>query len=141
MAGLTLDTGALIAIADSLTRKRGAGRGRRVVEVWKAAVDDEVPVTVPALVLCEFWRGQAAGPIVKLVDGVDIDDVDKEAALAIGLYLAGRGRTGPSMVDASVVISAARRGDVIYTSDIDDLVRVATDLGVERHVKVLELDE
>lgn len=141
MAGLTLDTGALIAIADSLTRKRGAGPGRHVVAAWTAAVDDEVPVTVPALVLCEFWRGQAAGPVVSLVDGVEIDDVDKEAALAIGLYLTGRGRTGPSMVDASVVISAARRGDVIYTSDIDDLARVVTDLGLERHVRLLDLDQ
>mgnify|MGYP001561529685 CR=1 FL=1 len=113
MFGLTLDTSALVAIVDAITTKRGSAMTRRrVVQVWEAALEAERPVTVPALVLAEFWRGQLAGPVVKLVRALTVDVVDKTTAKAVGAYLAEHGaRTGPSMVDASVVISAARRNE------------------------------
>jgi hypothetical protein len=39
---------------------------------------------------------------------------------------AARGRSVPDLVDAIVMASAASRGDVVYTIDVDDLERLRT---------------
>jgi hypothetical protein len=49
MGGLTLDTGALIA----LERNR-----KGMSEVVRAATDDGLRIIVPAIVLSEWWRGR-----------------------------------------------------------------------------------
>lgn len=110
--GLTLDTGALIAL------ERGA---RRMVAVWQAATEDAVRITVPAPVLAEWWRGQR-GPVERLADGVEVEPMVRATSEAIGLVLA-RVR-GATLVDAMVVLTAARRGDFVYTSDMSDLARI-----------------
>jgi hypothetical protein len=43
---------------------------------------------------------------------------------------------GPSAIDAIVMASASRRGDVVYTSDYDDLDRLR---GFFREVRVLSV--
>jgi hypothetical protein len=46
--GLTFDTGALIALE---------GRRSRIAEVLAAARTMRVPITVPTVVVAEWWRG------------------------------------------------------------------------------------
>ena len=112
--GLTLDTGALIA----LEQKR-----KRMKEVLAAARVLRRPITVPAVVVAEWWRGQR-GPIARLLDGVIIEPLHERLARIAGEALAAT--RGSNAIDALVVASAAQRGDVVYTSDIDDLTRLAS---------------
>ena len=70
----------------------------------------------------EWWRGQR-GPAARILDRAIVEPLSHELATIAGAALAECG-DGPSVVDAVVVASAARRGDLVYTSDIDDLTRV-----------------
>lgn len=109
---LTLDTGALVALERGDARAHAlverAGRGGRVF--------------VPISVVVEWWRGQR-GPAARLLDGFDVEPLSLVVARAAGEAL-GRVRRGPSPTDAVVMASAAQRGDVVLTSDLDDLVRL-----------------
>ncbi len=115
MAGLTLDTGALIA----------AERGdRRFWAYWKEALRREVDVTIPAPVLAQAWRGKREARLAMVVAGCCVDHLDATMAKRTGTLC---GRTGTSdVVDAFVVVSAGERRDDILTSDPDDLRRLAS---------------
>jgi predicted nucleic acid-binding protein len=110
--GLTFDTGALIALENG---------ERRMLAVLTAARDGDEPITVPAAVVAEWWRGQR-GPVAHMLDGMDVEPLSAELARAAGEALA---RTGSeNAIDAIVMASAASRGDIVYTSDFDDLSRL-----------------
>lgn len=110
--GLTFDTGALLALES---------RRQRISHVYRTAVNDGLIVTVPAAVLAEWWRGRTDAREL-IAGGVRIEPLDGELARAAGEAIAlVRNAT---VVDAIVMASAARRGDVVYTSDYDDLERL-----------------
>jgi predicted nucleic acid-binding protein len=112
MAGLTFDTGALIG----LERKH-----HRIRRVFATAVGDNIRVTVPSVALAEWWRGRTdLGD--DLLAAVDVEPVDEGLAKAAGEALAAV--PGATTIDAIVMASAARRGDVVYTSDFEDLARL-----------------
>lgn len=111
-AGLTFDTGALVA----LERRR-----QRIAHVYATAVADGIPVTVPAVVVAEWWRGRSDEREI-IVRGVRIEDTNVELAKLAGEAIAAV--PGATAVDALVMASAARRGDVVYTSDFTDLQRL-----------------
>ena len=112
--GLTFDTGALIA----LERRR-----QRMTDVLRRAAQRAVPITVPAPVLGEWWRGQGGAWIRDLRACFDVEPMTERLALTAGEALA---RTkGKNLVDAVVVASAAQRGDIVYTADVLDLERLA----------------
>lgn len=111
--GLTLDTGALIALEH---------RRKRMKDVLAASRVLSRPITVPSVVVAEWWRGQR-GPIARLLDGVIVEPIDERLARIAGRALVETG--GSNAIDALVVASAAQRGDVIYTSDVGDLTRLA----------------
>jgi hypothetical protein len=112
MSGLTFDTGALIA----LERRR-----QRIARVFTTAVIDGWIVTVPSVVIGEWWRGRSDARET-ILRGVRIERIDTALAKAAGEAIAlVRGAT---VVDAIVMASAARRGDVVYTSDFSDLDRL-----------------
>jgi predicted nucleic acid-binding protein len=111
--GLTLDTGALIAL------ERRRVRVATLIQVVRA---DGGRVTVPSVVIAEWWRGQR-GPAARILDAFDIDPIEARLARTAGEALARIGG-GVSAVDALVMASAAARGDRVLTSDVPDLDRL-----------------
>jgi predicted nucleic acid-binding protein len=57
-----------------------------------------------------------------ILRGVRVEPTSEELAKVAGEALAAV--PGATSTDAIVVASAARRGDTIYTSDVDDLERL-----------------
>ncbi len=120
----TLDTGALIALVEI-----AAGRSSNVVaKTLLARMRDRnnpLPVSAPTPVLAEWWRGEA-GPAAAVRDAVTAVPTSRDVAIDAGLLLAALGKSygeGDLLVmDAIVVVSAARRHDDIYTSDTEDIV-------------------
>jgi hypothetical protein len=112
VTGITFDTGALIAL------ERRRLRMRHVVEL---ARQRDQRITVPADVVGEWWRGHSdlRGAIL---DSVDVEPLTLKLAQIAGEALAAV--PGATLVDAIVVASAASRGDVIYSSDVDDLEKL-----------------
>ena len=117
MIGLTYDTGALLA----------AEANRRSLWVLheRAIVHGNRPV-VPAGVLGQAWRGGPQAELSRLLRGCQIEELTEARARAAGVACA-RSRTR-DVVDASVVVGALARGDLVVTSDPDDLRRIAAAL-------------
>jgi predicted nucleic acid-binding protein len=114
MAGLTLDTGALIAFERA---------DRRVLVHLKNAKLQGSELTVPTVVIAEAWRGGARSARVgKLLQTCVVEPLFENIARIAGEAM---GATRDSTVaDAIVVASAASRGDRVLTSDFDDLDRL-----------------
>ena len=111
---ITLDTGALIAL------ERG---GARMLRIVSAAVQSDTRITVPTVVVAEWWRGRASKRMQRLLDGIDIEPLDARLAKIAGDAIgAVRGAT---TLDAIVMASAAQRGDTVFTSDVEDLAHLA----------------
>jgi len=126
MAGLTLDTGALIAL------ERG---DTRMSKVFARAAECALTLTVPMVVVAEWWRGSSRR-VAWILDSCDLEAMDEALAKAAGEALQAIGRA--TTIDAIVMASAARRGDLVYTSDFDDLTRLAAHFP---SVRVLSVDE
>lgn len=111
MAGLTLDTGALIA----------ADRADHRIEIlFKLWARNRTALTIPSVAVAQAWRGGSrSARLARLIDECAIDALDLEQAQVTGELLARSGTH--DAVDAAVVVSAARRGDAILTTDPDDL--------------------
>lgn len=112
MTGLTFDTGALIA----LERRR-----QRMTQIYRLAVEDGLLVTVPAAVVAEWWRGRTDAREM-ILRGVRVEPLDGELAKLAGDALAAVARA--TTIDAIVMASAARRGDIVYTTDMGDLSKL-----------------
>lgn len=113
MPGVTLDTGALIAI------ERG---DRRMQALLDEAAFAGADIAIPAGVIAQAWRGSARQARLArflglgTVTTVVLDDLEARASGALC------GITGTSdVVDASVVICARARGHAAVTGDPDDL--------------------
>ena len=109
---ITLYTGALIAIER---------RDRRMLAFMTVAHATGGRITVPSVVVGEWWRGQR-GPAARILDAVAIEVLPASLAKLAGEALAMV--SGATLVDAIVVASAAQRGDLVVTSDVDDLARI-----------------
>ncbi len=118
MGGITYDTGALVAAErnDRLVwalHRRALGRGRRP--------------TVPAGVLGQAWRGGPQAEMSRLLKGCRIEPLDEVRARTAGTACA-RARTSDP-IDATVAVGAIARGDLVVTSDDDDIHALADALG------------
>lgn len=122
--GATYDTGMLIA----LERYKS-----RALQIHERLRERKIRVTVPMVVIAEWWRGRTddRDDILQSID-VELGEpcrlVAKVAGEALALLQTKReDETFRSklLVDAIVMASASLRGDVVYTSDIDDLSRLA----------------
>lgn len=112
MLALTFDTGALIAL------ERGDKRMRTVLET---AMLDEVAIVVPAVVVAEWWRGMGRRR-ESILASVDVEPTSEHVARIAGEAIAAV--PSATVVDAIVMASAAQRGGIVYTSDLEDMERL-----------------
>jgi len=106
---ITLDTGALIALER---------RSQRMTDVLARARLREEVMIVSQVVLAEWWRGRSDWRERILASLVVEPLTDARAKLA---GEAAARVAGATVIDAIVMASAASRGDVVFTSDVDDL--------------------
>jgi predicted nucleic acid-binding protein len=126
MKSLTLDTGALIAL------ERGDKRMRTVA---LAARTTGAALVVPSPVLTEWWRGgRSAHRQTLVLKTLSVEPPTSELARVAGEAIAAT--PGATPIDALVMASAAQRGDVVYTSDFDDLDRLRSYFGTVRVLRV-----
>lgn len=125
MSRIVLDAGALIALERN---------DRAMWAVLKLAALDGSDVLVPSAALAQVWRGGAAqAQLSRALDHCVIASFDA-VARPVG-ELCGRAGTS-DICDAQVALVAARRGDVLYTSDLDDMRRLVAACGRRRPVMV-----
>lgn len=111
MAGLTLDTGALIAY------ERG---DERIREILAVAYARGVVPTIPAIALAEVWRGDAKDArVTRLLKACSIETVDEQLARSAGRLR--RATPGAATIDACIAAGVNQRGDAIATSDPTDM--------------------
>jgi hypothetical protein len=117
MSGVTYDTGALLAAERN---------ERRLWALHRRALERGVSPTVPAGVLAQAWRGGPQPQLSRLLAGCSIEDLTEVRSRAAG---AACGRAGTDdVIDASVVVGAVARRDLVVTSDDDDLTEIDTAL-------------
>lgn len=112
MNAFTFDTGALLA----LERNR-----QRMVAVFKTARTDKIPILVPGPCVAEWWRGRT-DVREKILASVIVVHTDDALMKLAGEALAAVPKA--TCVDAIVMATAARRGGVVFTSDVGDLTRL-----------------
>jgi len=111
---LTFDTGALLA----LERNR-----QRMVAVFKTAFADKTPIYVPSMCVVEWWRGRT-DLREKILASVIVEHTDNALVRLTGEALAAV--PSATSIDAIVMATAARRGGTVFTSDVEDLLRLQT---------------
>jgi hypothetical protein len=113
ITGLTLDSGALIAL------DRGAGRARALID---RATENGWAVAVPSGALAQTWRdGARQARLSRLLaqPEVTVPVLDEATARAVGILC---GRSGHSdVVDVHVALHATELGHHVVTSDPDDI--------------------
>ena len=124
MTGVTLDTGVLIALER---------RGQRAIALFQRALERDLVITVPADVVGEWWRGRT-DLRVTLLQSVDVEPLTESLAKLAGEALAVV--RGATLVDAIVMASAAQRGDVVFSSDLDDLQKLQRHFPSVRVVRI-----
>lgn len=124
MAGVTYDTGALIAAERN---------DRRMWALHAAFLAEEVVPVVPAPVLAEAWRG---GPrqasLARLLAMCDVEEMSVQQAQDVGV-LAGKA-DHDDIVDVTVVEGAARRGDAVVTANRSHIEKIAKATG--KHIVI-----
>ena len=110
--GITLDTGALIAI------ERRKQRGTQLLELARQRL---AVLAVPVPVVAEWWRART-DVRERILDVVNVEPLSVAVAKLAGEALASvRGATA---IDAIVMAFAASRSDVVFTGDTQDLERL-----------------
>lgn len=115
MAGVTYDTGALLAAERN---------HRRMWALHAGFLAEEVVPTVPAPVLAQAWRGGARqANLSRLLVMCAIEPLTESQARQVGV-LAGKAKHD-DIVDLAVAEGAIRRGDAVVTSDDEHIRRIA----------------
>jgi predicted nucleic acid-binding protein len=110
--GVTFDAAVLVALE---RRKQSAWN------VYRRVRERGAPITVPAPVIGEWWRGRTdLRDAIRL--SVRVEPLTDTIARVAGEALAKVKRA--TTIDAFVMSSAALRGDVVYTGDVEDLERL-----------------
>ena len=117
MSGLTLDTGALIAL------ERG---NRFVAALLQRAIAAKADIALPTTVIAQAMRDPAKQVALNLLiraSATSIAELDRPTAVAVGRILAVS-RTS-DITDAHVALTATTRNHTIVTSDPEDLPALA----------------
>ena len=110
--GITLDTGALVAIER---------RKQRGVQLLQLAQRRLAVLAVPMPVLAEWWRGRT-DVRERMLDVINVEPLSLAVAKAAGEAQAAV--SSSTAVDAIVMAFAASRGDVVFTGDTLNLERL-----------------
>lgn len=110
---IVFDTGALIAVER---------RQRTALEVLRITAEDGDELIAPAAAVAEWWRsGKREKERSRILRAFRFEPptpwVAQMAGVAMGLVGAGLG-------DALVMAGASIQGDVVYTTDVDDFLRL-----------------
>jgi len=120
MAGVTYDTGALIAAERN---------DRRMWALHAGFLAEEIVPTVPAPVLAQTWRGgPGQASLVRLLAMCRVESLTPELARAVGRLVGSSDHD--DIVDVAVVEGAVRRRDAVVTSHAADVRRVLGASGV-----------
>jgi predicted nucleic acid-binding protein len=122
--GYTLDTGALVALER---------RSQRATAILRVAREDGATVTVPANVVAEWWR-KATRMRETILAALVVEPMHENLAKQVGEALAAVPKA--TLVDANVVVSAALRGDIVLTSDVQDVTRLSERFPAVRVLRV-----
>jgi predicted nucleic acid-binding protein len=115
--GLTLDTGALLAL-DQPAKAR----------LMKTRIDElryrRGTLCIPAEVVAQAWRSPRQVRLARLINSFDVEIavMDLDVARSVGLLCAATGRH--DVIDVHVALCARERGHAVVTSDVDDISRV-----------------
>jgi predicted nucleic acid-binding protein len=90
-----------------------------MVKVFAVAREQRVPMFAPSVAVAEWWRRRTDRAEL-ILDAMRIEQTDTALVNVAGEAVAAVKRAGT--VDAIVMATAARRGGVVYTSDVEDLV-------------------
>jgi hypothetical protein len=123
VTGLTLDTGALIAL------ERGEERIAALLDRVLAMPD--TVIHIPAAVLAQAFRSPRQVRLARLLKhrGTTVVPLDTDVAQVVGLLLGVR--RCDDVIDASVVVCARRYREPVVTGDTRDLLRLDPKLPVE----------
>jgi hypothetical protein len=117
VAGLTLDTGALLALDHP---------GKAIV--MQARLDETLrrggTVCVPAGTIAQAWRSSRQARLARLLKSRDIDIavMTPNVARSVGLLCAHSGHD--DVIDVHVALCARERRHAVATSDPDDMLRI-----------------
>jgi predicted nucleic acid-binding protein len=123
--GLTLDTGALLAL-DHPSKAL----------VMQARLDEArqrgAQICVPVGVVAQAWRGPRQIRMARLIKSPDVDIalMTLSVARTVGALCATTGHT--DVVDVHVALCARDRHHAVVTSDPDDIARIAPTLRLIR---------
>jgi len=117
VAGLTLDTGALLAIDQ---RAKAQMMQFRI----NALRQRGGTLSIPAAVVAQAWRSPRQVRLARLINSSDVEIVvmDLDVARNVGLVCAATGHH--DVIDVHVALCARERGHAVVTSDLDDIARV-----------------
>jgi predicted nucleic acid-binding protein len=121
--GLTLDTGALLALDHP---------GKAIA--MQARLDETLrrggTVCVPAGTIAQAWRSARQVRLARLLKSRDIDIavMTANAARSVGLLCARSGHD--DVIDVHVALCAMERGHAVATSDPGDILRIDHELPV-----------
>jgi hypothetical protein len=108
--GITFDTGMLVAL-----ERRSAS----ALALLRACRQSRAAITITSTVVAEWWRGTNRA----LLECGTLEALTPELAQRAGELLARTGKA--NAVDATVIASAAQRGDIVATGDPGDLRELA----------------
>jgi predicted nucleic acid-binding protein len=103
-----------------------------MIALLRQASTKGVDLRVPAGAMAQAWRnGTRQAVLARFLRAreVQIKPLDEHLARACGELCAAAGTA--DIVDASVVLVAREHGDVVLSSDVDDLTRLDPKLSIE----------
>ncbi|HWL85966.1 MAG TPA: hypothetical protein VNO21_09200 [Polyangiaceae bacterium] len=90
-------------------------------QVIERAKERGLDIHVPSVCVAEWWR-KRSDRCEEILDALEVVHTDDALMKVAGEALAAIPEA--TAIDAIVMASAARRGGVVYTSDVDDLSRL-----------------
>jgi predicted nucleic acid-binding protein len=116
-AGVTLDTGALLALDQP---SKAAIMQARLDEVRRRGAG----ICVPVGAVAQAWRGPHQARLARLIKSLDVEVavLTLSAARAVGSMCAAGGHH--DVVDVHVALCARERRYAVVTSDPDDMARI-----------------